>query len=82
MLFKMISIIDIATDRAFFFFIRKMLTSFLFLHENICCGYSLEAPQQGASNEYHNICFHGEIRKICGYPLLSVVNVSMDDRSA
>ena len=25
---------------------------FLLLHENICCGYSLEAPQQGASNEY------------------------------
>ena len=37
---------------------------FLFLHENICCGYSLEAPRQGASNEYHNICFRGEIRKI------------------
>ena len=33
-------------------------------HENICCGYSLEAPQQGTSNEYHNICFRGEIRKI------------------
>ena len=50
-----------------------MLISFLFLHENICCGYSLEAPRQGAFNEYHNICFHGEIRKIlCGYPLLSV----------
>ena len=25
---------------------------FLFLHKNICCGYSLEAPRQGASNEY------------------------------
>ena len=25
---------------------------FLFLKENICCGYSLEAPQGGASNEY------------------------------
>ena len=25
---------------------------FLFLHENICCGYSLEAPRLGASNEY------------------------------
>ena len=28
---------------------------FLFLHQNICNGYSLELPQQGASNEYHNI---------------------------
>ena len=24
---------------------------FLFLDENICCGYSLEASQRGASNE-------------------------------
>ena len=23
---------------------------FLFLHENICCGYSLEVPQRGSSN--------------------------------
>ena len=30
----------------------KVLIFFLFLHENICCGYSLEAPCQGASNEY------------------------------
>ena len=27
----------IATDKAFFF-IPKILISFLFLHENICCG--------------------------------------------
>ena len=40
------------------------LIFFLFLHENICCGYSLEAPRRGASNEYHNIGFHGEIRKM------------------
>ena len=25
---------------------------FLFLHENICCGYSLEATRWGTSNEY------------------------------
>ena len=29
-----------------------MLISFLFLDENICRGYSLEAPHRGASNEY------------------------------
>ena len=29
-----------------------MLISFLFLDENICCGYSLEVPRWGASNEY------------------------------
>ena len=25
---------------------------FLFLDEYICCGYSLEVPRQGTSNEY------------------------------
>ena len=58
--------------------IGKLLISFLFLDENICCGYSLEAPRRGASNEYHNICFHWEIRKIlCGYPLLSVALIQI-----
>ena len=52
---------------------------FLFLHENICCGYSLEAPRWGASNSTtiyvfeallmstHNICFRGEIRQISAF---------------
>ena len=35
---------------------------FLFLHENICCVYSLEAPRRG-TYECHNKCFHGEIIK-------------------
>ena len=35
---------------------------FLFLRENVL-WYSLEAPLRGASNEYHNICFRGEIGK-------------------
>ena len=30
----------------------------------ICCGYSLEVPWQCTSNEYHNICYSGEIRKM------------------
>ena len=30
--------------------IRSASASFLFLNENICCGYSLEAPRRGASN--------------------------------
>ena len=40
---------------------------FLISHENICCGYSLEAPQQGASNEYPQHMFCGEIRKISAF---------------
>ena len=47
-----------------FFFSTKILLSFLFLNESICCGYSLEAPRQGASNEYPQQIFCGGIRKI------------------
>ena len=32
--------------------------------KNIYCWYSLEVLQWGYSNEYLNICFRGEIRKI------------------
>ena len=30
---------------------------FLFLFQNIDCGYSLEPPRRGGSNVYHNLCF-------------------------
>ena len=36
---------------------------FLFFHENICCGYSLEAPQQGTSNEYPQHMFSWKNKK-------------------
>ena len=36
---------------------------FLFLDENICCGYSLEAPRRGASNEYPQHMFLSRIKK-------------------
>ena len=74
---------SIATDRALFF-IRKMLISFLLLHENICCGYSLEAPRRGArgaSNEYPQHMFSWRNKKnimwipplICSYvPVCSI----------
>ena len=35
---------DIAPDKALFFK-QKVLTVFLILIKNICCGYSLEVPQ-------------------------------------
>ena len=25
--------------------------------QNIDCGYSIEPPRRGGSNEYHNLCF-------------------------
>ena len=40
-----------------------MLISFLFLDENICCGYSLEVPRRGASNEYPQHIFSSRNKK-------------------
>ena len=37
--------------------------------QNIDCGYSLEPPRQGGSNEYHNLCFWAEIWKILFTPV-------------
>ena len=54
---------DIATDKALFF-IWKLLISFLFLNENICCGYSLEVPQWGTSNKYPQHMFSLRNKKI------------------
>ena len=36
----------------------------LFLHKNICCGYSLGAPRRGAFNDYPQHIFYGEAEKI------------------
>ena len=40
---------------------------FLFLLKNIDCGYSLEPPHRGGSNEYPQSMFWAEIRKISGF---------------
>ena len=37
---------------------------FLFLLKSIDCGYSLELPRWGGSNEYQQSMFWAEIRKI------------------
>ena len=39
------------------FFNRIVFIIYLYLHENICCGYSLEAPRWGASNEYPQLMY-------------------------
>ena len=36
---------------------------FLFLLKSIDCGYSLEPPRGGGSNEYHNLCFEQKYEK-------------------
>ena len=53
-----------------------MPISFLFLYENICCGYSLEEPHWGASNEYSQHMFSWRNKVLCEYPLLSVAMTS------
>ena len=40
---------------------------FLFLLKNIDCGYSLEPPHWGGSNEYPQSMFWAEIRKILAF---------------
>ena len=72
----------IATDKALFSS-EKMLISFLFLHENICCGYLLEAPRWGASNEYPQHMFLWRNKKnimwipplICSYVCIYIYDL-------
>ena len=46
---------------------------FLFLHKNICCGYSLEASHWDASNEYPQHMFSWRNKKIFNtFPLKNV----------
>ena len=46
------------------FFIQKVFIVFLFLNKNICCGYSLEVPLRGTSNEYPQHMFLLRNKKI------------------
>ena len=50
------------------FLIKKNLIFFIFLLKNIDCGYSLEPPRRGGSNEYHNLCFVSRNKKNNVYP--------------
>ena len=44
---------------------------FLISAQNIDCGYSLEPPQRGGSNEYHNLCFEQKYEKYRSFFFLS-----------
>ena len=67
-----------------------MLISFLFLHENICCGCSLEAPHQGTSNEYPQHMFLWRNKKnimwipplICSYAFWLNLTLKMPRKPA
>ena len=47
----------------------KILIFFLFLLKNKDCGYLLEPPHRGGSNEYLQSMFWAEIRKIMYTPV-------------
>ena len=50
-------------------FQTKISDSLHIFAQNIDCEYSLEPPWWGGSNEYHNLCFWAEIRKIMYTPV-------------
>ena len=54
--------ISIALDKGLFFN-QRVSVFFLFLDKNICCGYSLEAPHRGASDEYPQHMFSSRNKK-------------------
>ena len=43
----------------------KNFDMFLIFAQNINCGYTLEPPRRGGSNEYPQLCLGAKIRKIC-----------------
>ena len=47
----------------------KILMFFYISAQNVDCGYSLEPPRQGGSNEYPQSMFSAEIRKITYTPV-------------
>ena len=49
------------------------LTVFLFLEENIFCGYSLEAPPWGASNEYPQHMYSSKNKKLYMYLIIWIL---------
>ena len=42
---------------------NSVIIFFLYLHKNICCGYSLEVPCKGASNDYCQILLNNSSKK-------------------
>ena len=50
-------------------FLDKKLIFFHISAQNIDCGYSLEPPRRGGSNEYPQSVFWAEIRKIMYTPV-------------
>ena len=56
--------------------IKKNRIFFILLIKKIDCGYSLEPPRRGGSNEYHNLFLWAEIRTIIYIPVNPSFTVS------
>ena len=54
---------------------KNVFIFFLFLNENICCGYSIEVPHRGTSNEYPQHMFSLRNKKNCEALLLSTDSI-------
>ena len=52
---------------------RQKIDIFLIFAQNIDCGYSLEPPRRGGSNEYPQSMFWAKIRKIMYTPVNPVL---------
>ena len=50
--------------------IKKILIFFRISDQNIDCGYLLESPRRGGSNEYPQSMFYSKIRKILYTPVI------------
>ena len=44
-------------------FVIKKIEFFLIFAQNVVCGYTLEPPRRGGSNEYPQSMFWGKIKK-------------------
>ena len=74
------TIAGIATDKALFSSEKCWYFSY-FSMKTYEVGTHKKCLAQALLMSTHNICFHGEIRKIlCGYPLLTVAMFRMSDR--
>ena len=54
------------------FKLKTLIFFFYIFAQSIDCGYSLEPPRRGGSNEYYNLCFAAELRNI----MYTLVNLS------
>ena len=68
---RLFKYIENFTSKKWKFSDKKTFNIFHISAQNIDCGYSLEPPRQGDSNEYSQSIFWAEVRKIMYIPVNS-----------